>query len=176
MVQCENQSSSRTPVQTMLSGHNRTVRRCPNREAWPISRQGRTRVVSRGFEKAENRPRSCAASHPIMPRPARVPDRSQNAAQALTTMLMWMSIWCGTRAIWTGRHPNTATTMESWRSTSSRRHSRLSALRRRDLRRVCRRQDTVSRGFEEEPDCFMIDTYTVGQDCWTDGFVTIPTE
>ena len=29
-------------------------------------------------------------------------------------------------------------------------------------------------GFQDEPDCFMIDAYTVDQDRWTDGFVTIP--
>ena len=29
-------------------------------------------------------------------------------------------------------------------------------------------------GFRDEPDCFMIDTYTVGKDLWTEGFVTIP--
>ena len=30
-------------------------------------------------------------------------------------------------------------------------------------------------GFRDEPDCFMIDTYTVGKDQWTEGFVTNPT-
>ncbi|HYN29464.1 MAG TPA: hypothetical protein VES95_06295 [Dermatophilaceae bacterium] len=29
-------------------------------------------------------------------------------------------------------------------------------------------------GFSDEPDCFTIDTYTVDEDNWTDGFVTIP--
>jgi len=31
-------------------------------------------------------------------------------------------------------------------------------------------------GFRDEPDCFMIDTYTVGKDQWTEGFVTTPEE
>ena len=31
-------------------------------------------------------------------------------------------------------------------------------------------------GFKDEPDCFMIDTLTLGEDQWTDGFVTIPYE
>ncbi|WP_458117034.1 hypothetical protein [Arthrobacter sp. D2-10] len=31
-------------------------------------------------------------------------------------------------------------------------------------------------GFKDEPDCFMIDTLTLGEDKWTDGFVTIPYE
>lgn len=31
-------------------------------------------------------------------------------------------------------------------------------------------------GFKDEPDCFMIDTSTLGEDQWTDGFVTIPHE
>jgi len=30
-------------------------------------------------------------------------------------------------------------------------------------------------GFKDEPDCFIIDTYTLDDDCWTDGFVSIPT-
>jgi hypothetical protein len=29
-------------------------------------------------------------------------------------------------------------------------------------------------GFQEEPDCFIIDTYTLDEDKWTDGFVSIP--
>jgi len=29
-------------------------------------------------------------------------------------------------------------------------------------------------GFRDEPDCFMFDPYTVGEDCWTEGFVSIP--
>ena len=29
-------------------------------------------------------------------------------------------------------------------------------------------------GFKEEPDCFIKDTYTLDDDCWTDGFVSIP--
>ncbi|MET8360177.1 hypothetical protein [Micromonospora sp. NPDC005171] len=29
-------------------------------------------------------------------------------------------------------------------------------------------------GFRDEPDCFMIDTYEVDEDRWTDGFVSIP--
>lgn len=29
-------------------------------------------------------------------------------------------------------------------------------------------------GFREEPECFMIDGYTVGEDRWTEGFVSVP--
>ena len=29
-------------------------------------------------------------------------------------------------------------------------------------------------GFADEPDCFSIDTYTLDEDNWADGFVTIP--
>lgn len=29
-------------------------------------------------------------------------------------------------------------------------------------------------GFQDEPDCFIVDTYTLDEDCWTDGFVSIP--
>ncbi len=29
-------------------------------------------------------------------------------------------------------------------------------------------------GFFDEPDCFTIDSYTVDEDNWTDGFVIIP--
>lgn len=29
-------------------------------------------------------------------------------------------------------------------------------------------------GFNDEPDCFMVDPYTVGEDTWSDGFVSIP--
>jgi hypothetical protein len=29
-------------------------------------------------------------------------------------------------------------------------------------------------GFQDEPDCFIIDTYTLDEDKWTDGFVSIP--
>jgi hypothetical protein len=29
-------------------------------------------------------------------------------------------------------------------------------------------------GFQDEPDCFSIDAYTVDEDNWTDGFVSIP--
>jgi hypothetical protein len=29
-------------------------------------------------------------------------------------------------------------------------------------------------GFREEPECFIVDTYTLDDDCWTDGFVSIP--
>jgi hypothetical protein len=29
-------------------------------------------------------------------------------------------------------------------------------------------------GFRDEPDCFMSDRYTLDEDNWTDGFVTIP--
>jgi hypothetical protein len=28
-------------------------------------------------------------------------------------------------------------------------------------------------GFRDEPDCFMIDAYTVDEDGWTDGYVTV---
>ena len=31
-------------------------------------------------------------------------------------------------------------------------------------------------GFKDEPDCFMIDTYALGEDQWIGGFVTIPHE
>lgn len=39
-------------------------------------------------------------------------------------------------------------------------------------------QDGINRarklaGFQEEPDCFIIDTYTLDEDNWTDGFVSI---
>lgn len=29
-------------------------------------------------------------------------------------------------------------------------------------------------GFRDEPDCFITDPYTLGEDHWTEGFVTIP--
>ncbi|WP_426507301.1 DUF7336 domain-containing protein [Dactylosporangium sp. McL0621] len=29
-------------------------------------------------------------------------------------------------------------------------------------------------GFRDEPDCFLIDHYTLDEDRWTDGFATIP--
>ncbi|WP_250031161.1 DUF7336 domain-containing protein [Paractinoplanes maris] len=29
-------------------------------------------------------------------------------------------------------------------------------------------------GFQDEPDCFFLDQYTVDEDRWTDGFVTVP--
>jgi len=29
-------------------------------------------------------------------------------------------------------------------------------------------------GFRDEPDCFMIDEYVLGEDFWTEGFVSIP--
>jgi hypothetical protein len=29
-------------------------------------------------------------------------------------------------------------------------------------------------GFRDEPDCFMIDEYQLGEDFWTEGFVSIP--
>ena len=29
-------------------------------------------------------------------------------------------------------------------------------------------------GFKDEPDCFIVDTYTLDEDCWTDGYVSIP--
>jgi hypothetical protein len=31
-------------------------------------------------------------------------------------------------------------------------------------------------GFRDEPDCFLVDQYTLDQDRWTDGFVTVPRE
>ena len=31
-------------------------------------------------------------------------------------------------------------------------------------------------GFRHEPDCFLVDEYTVDEDCWTGGFVTEPRE
>ena len=31
-------------------------------------------------------------------------------------------------------------------------------------------------GFQDEPDCFNIDRYTVDEDNWTDGFVTLQDE
>jgi|SRR6478752_4993488 len=32
----------------------------------------------------------------------------------------------------------------------------------------------AQQGFRDEPDCFHTDCYTVGEDLWTEGFVTIP--
>lgn len=32
----------------------------------------------------------------------------------------------------------------------------------------------VREGFRDEPDCFMSSAYTIDEDHWTDGFVTIP--
>jgi len=29
-------------------------------------------------------------------------------------------------------------------------------------------------GFQEEPDCFIIDRYMLDDDCWTDGFASLP--
>jgi hypothetical protein len=29
-------------------------------------------------------------------------------------------------------------------------------------------------GFQQEPDCFMVDTYRLDEDQWTDGFVSVP--
>ncbi len=29
-------------------------------------------------------------------------------------------------------------------------------------------------GFRDEPDCFLVDTYTLDEDRWTDGFITVP--
>ena len=29
-------------------------------------------------------------------------------------------------------------------------------------------------GFRDEPDCFLIDQYTLDEDKWTEGFVTVP--
>ena len=29
-------------------------------------------------------------------------------------------------------------------------------------------------GFQDEPECFMVDRFTVGQDLWTEGFVSEP--
>ncbi|MHA7239113.1 DUF7336 domain-containing protein [Arthrobacter sp. TMS1-12-1] len=29
-------------------------------------------------------------------------------------------------------------------------------------------------GFEDEPECFFIDAATLGEDLWTDGYVTVP--
>ncbi|PWU46257.1 hypothetical protein DLE60_16595 [Micromonospora globispora] len=42
-----------------------------------------------------------------------------------------------------------------------------------------RAEDRIQRarklpGFRDEPDCFYIDGYTVDQDQWNDGFVSIP--
>lgn len=31
-------------------------------------------------------------------------------------------------------------------------------------------------GFRDEPDCFMADPYTLDQDNWTDGFVSLPAD
>jgi hypothetical protein len=31
-----------------------------------------------------------------------------------------------------------------------------------------------SPGFRDEPDCFLIDQYTLDEDRWTEGFVTVP--
>jgi hypothetical protein len=29
-------------------------------------------------------------------------------------------------------------------------------------------------GFRDEPDCFLVDQYTLDEDRWTEGFVTVP--
>lgn len=31
-------------------------------------------------------------------------------------------------------------------------------------------------GFKNEPDCFIVDKYTVGKDLWSEGFVTVESE
>lgn len=31
-------------------------------------------------------------------------------------------------------------------------------------------------GFRDEPDCFIADAYTLDEDNWTDGFVTVPVD
>jgi hypothetical protein len=31
-------------------------------------------------------------------------------------------------------------------------------------------------GFREEPDCFQVDPYVIGEDHWTEGFATIPVD
>jgi hypothetical protein len=35
-------------------------------------------------------------------------------------------------------------------------------------------REPVFEGFCNEPDCFMASPYTVDEDHWTDGFVTMP--